>query len=283
MSISIQKTTIVEDLFVLAMSGAKMVLGIQWLGKLGPVTTDHKELSMEFWDGERKVRLQGGRPHLANSEISKAGLRKVMSKGEIAFFCQLRCEEREAKERKDWHELTEVLKEYGDVLAEPHKLSSDQQINHQISLMSGSQPINVHPYRYPHYQKNEIERLTREMLSQELIKHSISPFASPVLLVKKKDGSWRFCIDYRALNAVTIRDRFSIPTMDELLDELHGVVTKLNLRPGYHQIRITGDGIENTVFRTHQGHYDFIVMPFGLSNAPATITITISSKSVGKL
>lgn len=85
-----------------------MVLGIQWLGKLRPVTTDHKELSMEFWDGARKVRLQGD-PHLADSEILKSGLRRLMAKGEIGFFCQLRCEE-ERKEIEAWPELTNVLK-----------------------------------------------------------------------------------------------------------------------------------------------------------------------------
>lgn len=88
-----------------------------------------------------------------------------MSRGEIAFFCQLGCEEKEAKERKAWPELMEVLKEFEDVLVEPQKLLPDRETNHQISLLPGSQPINVHPYHYPHYQKNEIERITREMLS----------------------------------------------------------------------------------------------------------------------
>lgn len=80
----------------------------------------------------------------------------------------------------------------------------------------------MNPYRYLHFQKNKIERLKREMFQRGLIHQSISPFSSSVLLVRKKDGSWRFCVDYRSLNAVTVRDRFPIPMMDELVDELHG-------------------------------------------------------------
>lgn len=162
-----------------------------------------------------------------------------------------------------------MLEKYEEILAEPSELPPDPKTNHNITLVAGLQPVNVHPYRYPHYQKNEIENMTNEMLHQRLIHHNISPFSFPVLLVKKKNGSWRFCIDYRALNAIIIRDRFPIPTMDELMDELHGTVifSKLNLRaglPGYHQIWIANEDVHKTAFRTHLGHYEFTVMPFGL-------------------
>lgn len=241
---------------------------------------------MEFqWKG-RKVVLRGD-DSLANKDISFCILQRLIKNHHVdeifeLQFLSLSAPEIQQHEIENFSTLSPstqaVLTEYQEVFKPPTELPSRRRFEHRIHLAAGSTPVNVRPYRYPYFQKDTIEKMVREMLEQGIIRPSQSPFFSPVLLVKKRDGSFHFCVDYRALNTVTIKDKFPIPTVDELLDELGGarIFSKLDLRSGYHQIRVHEKDIFKTAFRTHEGHYEFLVMPFGLSNAPSTFQATMN-------
>lgn len=145
-------------------------------------------------------------------------------------------------------------------------------MDHTIPLSSDSRITAQRAYRLPHNKKDTLETLIEQLLKSNFIRPSMSPFSSPVILVKKKDGTWQMCVDYRHLNAGTIKNKYPIPIIEDLLDELCGAkyFSKIDLRSGYHQIRMHPDDIHKTAFTTHLGHFEYLVMPFGLMNAPAT-------------
>ncbi|MCO5594607.1 hypothetical protein L7F22_048640 [Adiantum nelumboides] len=144
--------------------------------------------------------------------------------------------------------------------------------DHAVDLVSGSSPPNRPPYKVSAAQQKEIMSQVEELLEKGLIQPSSSPLCSPMLLVQKKDGSWHMCINYRALNKNTIKNRFPIPRIDDILDKLEraAMFSRIDLKIGYHQIRIRSEDVHKTAFRTTFGLYEFLVMPFGLTNALAT-------------
>jgi len=131
--------------------------------------------------------------------------------------------------------------------------------------------VSITPYRMTPAELDELKKQLEDLLEKQFIQPSVSPWEAPVLLVKKKDGSSHLCIDYRQLNKLTIKNKYPLARIDELLDQLHGAVifSKIDLRSGYHHILVKAEDVQKIAFRSRYGHYEFLVMPFGVTNAPA--------------
>jgi hypothetical protein len=155
-------------------------------------------------------------------------------------------------------EVQSVLDHFQGVFEPPTKLPPRRACDHRIPLIPGATPVSSRPYRYASALKDEMKKQVAEMLQVGIIHPSSSPFSSPALLVKKKDGSWRFCIDYRGLNNITVKGKFPLPVIDELMDELSSSrwFSKLNLRAGYHLICLAPGEEYKTTFQTHSCHYE---------------------------
>ena len=150
-------------------------------------------------------------------------------------------------------------------------LPPQREVELQIETIPGVAPISMAPYPMAPAELKELKKQLEELLDRGFIRPSISPWGAPVLFVRKKDGSMRLCIDYRRLNQVTVKNKYPLSRIDDLLDQLKGasVFSKIDLRSGYWQLRIEETSIPKTAFRTRYRHYEFVVLPFGLTNAPA--------------
>lgn len=262
-----------------------MVLGVQWLQQWGPITWDFQNLTMQFKMGKKSVLLHGIKNGSVR-EMKSAKLNKLREEEVQLAMISVHSSDKEEEEASVFSlelqtdkteklppEISNLLHEFQDIFEEPKTLPPCRKDHdHKIPLMEGSNPINQRPYRYTVYQKNEIEKMVQELMDAGTIQTNSSSYASPVVLVKKNDESWRLCVDYRGLNGMTVKDRFPIPLIEDLLDELGGskVYSKIDLRAGYHQVRMHETDVHKTAFKTHNGHYEYLVMPFGLTNAPAT-------------
>ncbi|GJT94961.1 putative reverse transcriptase domain-containing protein [Tanacetum coccineum] len=202
--------------------------------------------------------------------ISCTKTQKYIEKGFPIFLPHVTTKEVEDKSEKS-DLRTSIVKTFLKYFLKTLRVSSIDNLEFQIDLVPGAAPVARAPYRLAPSEMKELSEQLKELSDKGFIRPSSSPWGAPVLFVKKKDGSFRMCIDYRELNKLTVKNRYPLPRIDDLFDQLQGssVYSKIDLRSGYHQLRVREEDIPKTAFRTRYGHYEFQVMPFGLTNAPA--------------
>ncbi|GJV47678.1 putative reverse transcriptase domain-containing protein [Tanacetum coccineum] len=204
--------------------------------------------------------------------ISYTKTQEYMLKGCPVFLANVNTKETEDKSEKKRLEDVPIVRDFPDVFSKDLPgLPPTRQVEFQIDLIPGAAPVARAPYRLAPSEIKELSEQLKELSDKGFIRPSYSPWGAPVLFVKKKDGSFRMCIDYRELNKLTVKNRYPLPRIDDLFNQLQGssVYSKIDLRSGYHQLRVREEDIPKTAFKTRYGHYEFQVMPFGLTNAPA--------------
>lgn len=264
--------TFATNMKVLEMGAFDAIMGYDCLKTHSPMTCHWENRTLKFVANGKKIFLQGIRPPpLELQEIRVEQLAKWCAGNEVGAFAIVETLDTTA-EQSPPPEVQIVLYQYQDIFEDPKTLPPERPLDHTIPLLPNAIPVNSKPYRYSPLHKDEIEKQVNELSAAGLITPGTSSFTSLVLLVHKKDGSWRFCMDYHKLNDITVKNRFPMPIINQILDELVGATyfSKLDMRSGYHQVRMKKEEEHKAAFKTHHIYYQFKVMPFGLTNAPAT-------------
>ena len=265
---SIENQDMEADLILIDLKGLDVILGMDWLASnYDSMDCFRKEVIFRR-PGLPVIVFYGEWRRTPSGLISVIYARCLLQKGCSGFLAHI------VDTRSDEARIEDVpvVRDFQDVF--PDDLPGpppEREVDFPIDLVPGTAPISLPPYRMAPAELKELKAQLQELVDGGFIRPSISPWGAPVLFVKKKDGTWRLCIDYRQLNKVTIRNKYPLPRIDDLFDQLQGakVFSKIDLRSGYHQLRIREPDIPKTAFRTRYGHYEFLVMSFGLTNAPA--------------
>ncbi|XP_060968470.1 uncharacterized protein LOC133036019, partial [Cannabis sativa] len=267
--IRIEDRELNADLVELPLAKFDIILGMDFLSKYSAsIDCKRKMVTFEPENEEPFVfvgSVQGSRV----PRISALKARDLLRNGCVGFLAVVVDSSKPVLLRP---EEVKVVKEFLDVFPEELPgIPPQREIDFIIDLIPGAEPVSKAPYRMAPAELKELKIQLQGMLDLGFTRPSVSPWGAPVLFVKKKDGTLRMCIDYRELNKLTIKNKYPLPRIDDLFDQLQGkmVFSKIELRSGYHQLRIREEDIPKTPFRTRYGHYEFLVMSFGLTNAPA--------------
>ncbi|GJR60652.1 putative reverse transcriptase domain-containing protein [Tanacetum coccineum] len=261
------------DLMPVELGSFDIIIGMDWLAKYHAlIVCDEKVVRIPYGDEVLIIRGDdyGNRSKL--NIISCTRTQKYIQKGCQVYLAQVTSKKAEDKSEEKRLEDVPIIREFPEVFPDDLPgLPPARQVEFQINLVPGAAPVARTPYRLAPAKMQELSTQLQELSDKGFIRPSSSPWGAPVLFVKKKDGSFRMCIDYRELNKLTVKNRYPLPRIDDLFDQLQGsrVYSKIDLRSGYHQLRVREEDIPKTAFRTRYGHYEFQVMPFGLTNAPA--------------
>ena len=247
--------------------GLDVILGMDWLASnYASMDCFRKEVIFRR-PGLPVVVFYGERRRTPSGLISAIYARCLLRKGCSGFLAHIVDTRSDEARLEDVPVVRDFLDVFLDDLRGP---PLEREVDFPIDLVPGTAPISLPPYRRAPAELKELKAQLQELVDGEFIRPIISPWGAPMLFVKKKDCTWRLCIDSRQLNKVTIHNRYPLPLIDDLFDQLQGakVFSKINLRSRYHQLRIRESDIPKTTFRTRYGHYEFLVMSFGLTNAP---------------